>query len=44
MTLNLANELRESYEVPVLPLNVLEMTEGEILNVLKEDLVQTLAP
>ncbi len=40
MTLNLANELRESYEVPVLPLNVLEMTEGEILNVLKEALYE----
>lgn len=36
----LANELRGNYNVPVIPLNATEMTEPEILNVLKEALYE----
>lgn len=36
----LASELRNSYDVPVIPLNALEMEEPEILNVLKEALYE----
>lgn len=38
--LNLADSLRESYDVPVIPLNATEMQEPEILNVLKEALYE----
>jgi stage IV sporulation protein A len=38
--LNLQKSLRESYDVPVIPLNATEMTEDEILNVLKEALYE----
>lgn len=38
--LTLASELRNTYNVPVIPLNASEMTEPEILNVLKEALYE----
>ena len=38
--ISLANDLRSTYDVPVIPLNALEMTETEILNVLKEALYE----
>ena len=38
--ITLSNELRNTYNVPVIPLNVAEMTEPEILNVLKEALYE----
>ena len=38
--ISLANDLRSTYDVPVIPLNALEMTEPEILNVLKEALYE----
>ncbi len=38
--ITLSNELRSAYNVPVIPLNVTEMTEPEILNVLKEALYE----
>ena len=38
--ITLANDLRNTYDVPVIPLNATEMTEKEILNVLKEALYE----
>lgn len=38
--ITLSNELRQNYNVPVIPLNATEMTEPEILNVLKEALYE----
>lgn len=38
--ITLSNELRETYDVPVIPLNATEMTEPEILQVLKEALYE----
>lgn len=37
---NLKEELTSAYEVPVLPINVTEMGESEILNILKEALYE----
>lgn len=39
-TKNIANELRENYHVPVLPLSVEKMNEEEILMILKEALYE----
>ena len=37
---NLKEELKNNYDVPVLPINVTEMGESEILNILKEALYE----
>ena len=37
---NLTNELKEKYNVPVLPINVEEMQERDMLNILKEALYE----
>ena len=39
-TVNLSKELRESYDVPVMPINVEAMNEKEIMNILKEALYE----
>jgi stage IV sporulation protein A len=39
-TIELANNLRENYDVPVLPINVEGMNEKEIMNILKEALYE----
>lgn len=39
-TISLAQALNKKYEVPVLPINVLEMREKEALNILKEALYE----
>ena len=39
-TTRLVDELKEKYNVPVMPISVLDMTEVEILNVLKEALYE----
>ncbi len=39
-TRNLAESLKESYDVPVIPISVVDMDESEILNVLKEALYE----
>lgn len=38
--ITLADEMKNNYNVPVIPLNVLEMNENEILDVLKEALYE----
>jgi len=39
-TVNLTNELKEKYDVPVLPINVEVMQERDMLNILKEALYE----
>ena len=39
-TINLANELKEKYNVPVLPINIELMQERDMLNILKEALYE----
>ena len=39
-TINLTNELKEKYDVPVLPINVEIMQERDMLNILKEALYE----
>ncbi len=39
-TINLSNKLKEEYNVPVIPISVLDMSEKEILNILKEALYE----
>ncbi len=39
-TQNLSNKLRENYDVPVIPLSVENMTESDLVNVLKEALYE----
>lgn len=39
-TVNLANDLKEKYGVPVLPINALEMQERDMYNILKEALYE----
>ena len=39
-TLNLSNKLREDYNVPVIPVSVLDMGEKDIYNILKEALYE----
>ncbi len=39
-TLNLANELRNNYDVPVLPISVINMSEREIYEILKSALYE----
>ena len=39
-TLNLVNALKEKYNVPVMPMSVIDMKESDIVNVLKEALYE----
>jgi len=39
-TINLTNELKSKYNVPVLPINVLEMQERDMYNILREALFE----
>lgn len=39
-TVNLSNKLREDYNVPVIPISVLDMHEKDIVNILKEALYE----
>ena len=39
-TINLSNKLREEYNVPVIPISVLDMKEKDIVNILKEALYE----
>ena len=39
-TINLSNKLREDYNVPVIPISVLDMHEKDIVNILKEALYE----
>lgn len=39
-TINLSNELRNKYDVPVIPISVLDMTEKDIIKILKEALYE----
>ena len=39
-TMNLSNKLKEEYDVPVIPVSVLDMKEKDIVNILKEALYE----
>ncbi len=39
-TINLVNALKEKYNVPVMPMNVIDMKESDLVNVLKEALYE----
>lgn len=39
-TINLSNKLKEEYDVPVIPVSVLDMKEKDIVNILKEALYE----
>jgi len=39
-TINLVKGLKEKYDVPVIPISVLDMTENDIINILKEALYE----
>ncbi len=39
-TINLSNKLRDDYDVPVIPISVLDMKEKDIVNILKEALYE----
>jgi stage IV sporulation protein A len=39
-TINLSNKLRDEYDVPVIPISVLDMKEKDIVNILKEALYE----
>ena len=39
-TINLANGIKEKYDVPVIPISVLDMNENDIVNILKEALYE----
>ena len=39
-TINLSNKLKEDYDVPVIPISVLDMKEKDIINILKEALYE----
>ena len=39
-TINLSNKLKEDYDVPVIPISVLDMKEKDIVNILKEALYE----